>query len=774
MVVTKIGQTDQSPHEPTWMDPLLVCGRHSTTGENTTGSHSNGNDIYQHVDQSGHPSQCRKVDDSTISDNKVLGAHDSTGQEQDCTDSRENNQDDTNDPPSIVRQQHNSQMDTCSSRSSFGQPEKQREAPGATSTVDEMYSSGLELCDPESPRVAQAKMLGKKCAKAKRPRQDPESLPFSSHIECTEDIQTNKRQKVHHHDRCFPPGLGGQSPEDRPGDPVNSTNVDSVGDEAPHHTIGGHSICTSIGDFPSHNPQRQQCDHQGRCNQHDLGMEKGIEKTNNQQRDRQSCTTSKQQRRAHRGRIHSRRPKQTSRLLEQTSRLSKLPTPKEILQHGMQDIQLQTDHRFICKSTKPTNQSILQLAHGPPKCRKCIQHRLVKGKGLAKSTMGNHRPVLEKNPDRQSHSTSMFAHVEVSPLVERGHGIEPSTSIFGGEKQTDVPKPRRAPPPISTLGNPFHCPEPMTKTKLRQATKMLESQHDIPIKWRLEWTQQAMREQTDPMRTLILKQSIKRLKSNKSKPRYPIFYKVQPLIDWAFEDNQDPKQWNQQTILDKLIIQLRLTTLMRSYDLAQVVWGLFEQDENFYIKTTTKMGQIATFSVTGKTLATMLHYMSGFIDKPALFLLRPTKNPHVCLGAERIAKRALNVMREVGVNTEVFKAHSIRGAAATHLMSKNVPQNLVQSRGGWTSSATLDKYYSRLHQEKNWEELLGGTVGARHSSTCAGLSPKCPQHETDKGRWSGGHEGKSTAQEEELRAHGVLRNLYDTLQCPACGLDMPA
>ena len=68
---------------------------------------------------------------------------------------------------------------------------------------------------------------------------------------------------------------------------------------------------------------------------------------------------------------------------------------------------------------------------------------------------------------------------------------------------------------------------------------------------------------------------------------------------------------------------------MRSFDLAQVVWGLFEQDENFYIKTTTKMGQIATFSVTGKTLATMLHYMSGFIDKPALFLLRHTKT-HMC------------------------------------------------------------------------------------------------------------------------------------------------
>ena len=87
-------------------------------------------------------------------------------------------------------------------------------------------------------------------------------------------------------------------------------------------------------------------------------------------------------------------------------------------------------------------------------------------------------------------------------------------------------------------------------------------------------------------------------------------------------------------------------------------------------------------------------------------MFRYIKDPGQCLGADRLAKRVLQKMNELGIQTEVWKAHSLRGATATHLMAQGVPQTMVQARGNWSTQATLDKYYNRLHQQQDWAQLL--------------------------------------------------------------------
>ena len=67
------------------------------------------------------------------------------------------------------------------------------------------------------------------------------------------------------------------------------------------------------------------------------------------------------------------------------------------------------------------------------------------------------------------------------------------------------------------------------------------------------------------------------------------------------------------------------------------------------------------------------------------------------MDSERIAKQLLDTMKSVGINVDIFKAHSLRGATATHLLTKGVSQDLVQSRGHWTTSQNMDMYYSRMH-----------------------------------------------------------------------------
>ena len=144
------------------------------------------------------------------------------------------------------------------------------------------------------------------------------------------------------------------------------------------------------------------------------------------------------------------------------------------------------------------------------------------------------------------------------------------------------------------------------------------------------------------------------------------------------------------------------------------------------------------FSITGRTLDMAVAYIAQHCNHPALYLFRCAKEPHVCLGSDRLAKRVLQMMETAGVDVTVFKAHSVRGATATHLMTMGVPQAWVQARGNWKSTVTLDAYYNRLHQGQDWEEQLAGSglqgedAVSRQSLSRAVLPPPAPGLEPTK------------------------------------------
>lgn len=268
---------------------------------------------------------------------------------------------------------------------------------------------------------------------------------------------------------------------------------------------------------------------------------------------------------------------------------------------------------------------------------------------------------------------------------------------------------------------------------------------------------------------VLIQQACQRVKRTQSKAKYPVFYDIKPLLTWAFESNKSPQEYDKETLLDMVLMQLRLTTMMRTVDAANLVWALWHQDEQYYVKTTTKTGECIAHNVTGRTLTCLLEYMCRHIDHPAMFMFRYIKDPGQCLGSERLAKRLLQRMETLGVNTEIWKAHSLRGATATHLMAKGVPQSMVQARGNWTSTATLDKYYNRLHQQQDWSELLtcntsklekirlgvkeqetppmGGNAPVRQTATCAepSLPSSLPETTKEVGRGEGGRGGTAQA-----------------------------
>jgi integrase len=248
----------------------------------------------------------------------------------------------------------------------------------------------------------------------------------------------------------------------------------------------------------------------------------------------------------------------------------------------------------------------------------------------------------------------------------------------------------------------------------------------VPVSIRLQWLKNASYSFHSARAVRLFRVAECRLRKQGKRPKYPMFYDLSPLVTRAFATTSHPKPIND--LLDLLLLRLRLVTLMRSVDVANLTWGIFSHEGTHFIQTVDKGGNPRCFSVGGKTLHSLLLYLHRHLSHPACLLFRYVNDPRRPLGAERLAKRLLSVMASVGIDTQVFKAHSLRGATATHLMARGQPKEMVQARGGWSSTATLDVYYNRLHQSCDWEAMLGVGPGehdaSRHSPRSAATTTK--------------------------------------------------
>ena len=207
--------------------------------------------------------------------------------------------------------------------------------------------------------------------------------------------------------------------------------------------------------------------------------------------------------------------------------------------------------------------------------------------------------------------------------------------------------------------------------------------------------------------------------------------------------------------------------------MANTVWRLSKEDKKFYICTTNKNGAALIFNVEGRTLRNMISYLLRHFHFLAPFLARYTTDPALCMGPERIAKRLLNTIKSPGTNMDIFKVHSLRAATTAHLLTKGVTLDLVQRRGHWTTSHTMDMYYSRMHQHKAWQAfLLGEDDAGRQSAECGVPPPTDPLTDQTKEGESGGFEEGSTSQTAKLYTQGVLRLVNKNIVCPTCGRKM--
>ena len=135
-----------------------------------------------------------------------------------------------------------------------------------------------------------------------------------------------------------------------------------------------------------------------------------------------------------------------------------------------------------------------------------------------------------------------------------------------------------------------------------------------------------------------------------------LFFTVKAMVQWTFDGVLVGP-----SLLDQVITQLRLLTMMRSSDVANLMSGILTFQDIFLVRTTDKGGLERYFNVGGLCLHSLCKYMVQHVQSPAPHLLRYLDRPNRCLGSERVAKRFLGVLNQHGVDTTIFKAHSLRG-----------------------------------------------------------------------------------------------------------------
>lgn len=76
-------------------------------------------------------------------------------------------------------------------------------------------------------------------------------------------------------------------------------------------------------------------------------------------------------------------------------------------------------------------------------------------------------------------------------------------------------------------------------------------------------------------------------------------------------------------------------------------------------------------------------------------LFLTTLPPQRAATANTLARWIKYVLREAGINTSVFSAHSTRGAAASHALRSGVPLASILQAADWRSQRTFNEFYRR-------------------------------------------------------------------------------
>lgn len=95
-----------------------------------------------------------------------------------------------------------------------------------------------------------------------------------------------------------------------------------------------------------------------------------------------------------------------------------------------------------------------------------------------------------------------------------------------------------------------------------------------------------------------------------------------------------------------------------------------------------------------RTLKTYLSFVGPYRKKKTQLLLSIAK-PHHEIKRDTIARWTLDTLQAAGIDTQVYKSHSTRGASASATRSSGVKLNLIMKHAGWRRADSFAKHYNK-------------------------------------------------------------------------------
>lgn len=94
-----------------------------------------------------------------------------------------------------------------------------------------------------------------------------------------------------------------------------------------------------------------------------------------------------------------------------------------------------------------------------------------------------------------------------------------------------------------------------------------------------------------------------------------------------------------------------------------------------------------------RTLRVYIDRTKHLREKGRLPLLILFKKPHKAVSSATISRWMKQVLVESGINTDVFKAHSVRAASSSAAKTKGSSIGDTMQTAGWSRSSTFEKFY---------------------------------------------------------------------------------
>jgi site-specific recombinase XerD len=198
--------------------------------------------------------------------------------------------------------------------------------------------------------------------------------------------------------------------------------------------------------------------------------------------------------------------------------------------------------------------------------------------------------------------------------------------------------------------------------------------------------------------------------NNPPQPRYPAMWEPEKVLSYIASLGENGSLSLSQ-LAGKAVTLIALATLLRVAEIAAI--GLqsvkFSNGAvHFSLKTlrkTQRAGPLGSFSI--KTFSNLLlcpvetikafmeatvAFRSGSEDERLWVSVRP---PHGPVTANTLARWIKNILKESGIDTNTFSAHSTRGAAASQAARDGWSTEAILRAGNWARESTFNRFYNR-------------------------------------------------------------------------------